>query len=334
MKKDAFISVWPVYIMAGCLTLAATPTFAADVLKADLQHALLVSMLAALPAVKASTDTPMDFAISTSYREDNLNWNIAGGSVNVLSELAWKNMAIAQIQVAAKVNLKDDWRIRSKLGYGVITSGTNQDSDYNGNNRTQEFSRSNNKAGGDVRDASIGIGKTLRLLDQTVGKFVYVTPFIGLSIHQQNLSMTDGVQTIPALGPFVGLDSTYTAQWQGPWIGVDALIETGRNVSLIASAEYHIADYSAKANWNLRNDFAHPLSFKHTAKGQGIILSGGASYPIAKNWTLIATLEYQTWATRAGNDLIYFANGSTGYARLNRVNWESTAYHLEIIHQF
>ena len=335
MKKSAFITVWPVYIMAGCFTLAcATQASAENALKPDLQQALLVSLLAALPAVKASTEMPMDLAISTSYREDNLDWNIAGGGVNVLSELAWKNMAIAQIQLAAKINIKNDWRIRTELSYGVITAGTNQDSDYNGNNRTQEFSRSNNKADGDVRDASIGIGRTLRLLDQTVGKFIYVTPFIGLSIHQQNLGMTDGVQTIPAFGALLGLDSTYAAQWQGPWIGVDALIETGGNTDLIATVEYHIADYSAKANWNLRNDFAHPVSFKHAAKGQGLVLSGGASYPVAKSWTLNATLKYQTWTTRAGSDWVYFADGSTGYARLNAVNWKSTAYNLEIVHQF
>lgn len=276
----------------------------------------------------------MDITLSASYREDNLDWNIAGNGVNILSELAWKNLAIAQLQAAVKFNMKDDWRIRAELGYGTIISGTNQDSDYDGNNRTQEFSRSNNKAGGDVRDASIALGKTFRLLDQTVGKFIYITPYIGLSAHQQNLTMTNGVQTIPATGPFAGLASAYDAQWRGPWIGFDAIIETGRSLSLIVNAEYHLADYSAQANWNLRDDFAHPVSFKHSAKGRGIVLTGGTSYPIAANWTLNTTFKYQDWVTRAGNDRIYFSNGSVGSTRLNAVNWESMAYNLEIVHQF
>ena len=341
MKKRDRVTAWPVpvyimvMVMAGCLMLAGMPQASAgNVLKSDLQHALLVSLLAALPAVKASTDTPMDLSISAGYREDSLNWNIAGGGVNVLSELSWKNLAIAQVQATAKLNIKNDLRIRADLGYGAIISGANQDSDYNGNNRTLEFSRSNNKAGGNVIDASIGIGKTLRLLDQTVGKYIYITPSIGWSVHQQNLTMTDGVQTIPAFGPFPGLASSYDAQWQGPWIGVDASIETGSNLSLIASAEYHLADYSAKANWNLRDVFDHPVSFKHDAKSRGIVGSVGASYPVAKNWTMNLILKYQVWSTRAGSDLIYFANGSVGYTRLNTVNWESTAYNLEIVHQF
>lgn len=347
MKKRDWLTVWPVSIMAGCLTLVCVPQASAEnALKPDLQHALLVSLLAALPAAKAATDTPMDLSVSVGYREDNLDWNIAGGGVNVLSELSWKNLAIAQVQATAKLNIKNDWRVRADLGYGAIMAGTNQDSDYNGNNRTLEFSRSNNKAGGDVRDASIGIGKTLRLLDQTVGKFIYITPSIGLSVHQQNLTMTEGMQTVSRpdlappgtgaapLGSFAGLASSYAAQWQGPWAGIEALIETGSNLSLTASAEYHVADYSAKANWNLRNDFAHPVSFKHTAKGQGIVGSVGASYPVARNWTMNLTLKYHQWSTRAGSDVVYFSNGSVGYTRLNTVIWESTAYNLEIVHSF
>lgn len=343
MKKRDRIAARPapvyiplyVMVMAGCVTLAGvTPASAENALKPDLQHALLVSLLAVLPAAVDSTDMPMDLSASVGYREDNLDWNIAGGGVNVLSELSWKNLAIAQAQATAKLNIKNDWRIRADLGYGEITSGANQDSDYGGNNRTGEFSRSNNKTSGNVVDASIGIGKTLRLLDQTVGKFIYVTPSIGLSVHQQNLTMTDGMQTIPATGSIAGLASHYDTQWQGPWAGIEMLIETGSNLSLIASAEYHVADYSAKANWNLRNDLAHPVSFKHAAKGQGVVASAGASYPVARNWTMNLILKYHQWSTRAGSDAVYFADGLVGYTRLNEVNWESTAYNLEIVHQF
>ena len=320
--------------ISGCLALAGATPVSADVLKPDLQHAFLVSILAALPAVRASTDAPMDLAVSVGYREDNLDWNIAGNGVNVLSELTWKNMVIAHTQVAARFNFKHDWQVHTELGYGAITSGANQDSDYNGNNRALEFSRSNNKTGGNVADASIGIGKTLRLLDQTVGKFIYITPFAGLSVHQQNLTLTDGVQTIPALGPLTGLNSSYDAQWQGPWIGVDALIETGHSVSLVASAEYHWASYTAQANWNLRDDLAHPVSFKHTAKGQGVVLSGGVSYLVTQDWTVNVTLKHRKWTTRAGSDWTYLADGSTGFTRFNAANWDSTAYNIEIVHRF
>src|SRR4030065_2495 len=203
----------------------------------------LISLLAVPQAASAATDIPVTLAVSAGQRKDDLGWSIAGNGVNVLSELKWENMAIAQLQAAAEFHLKNDLRLRARLGYGVIDSGNNQDSDYDGNNRTLEYSRSNNKAGGDVLDASIGFGKRLRMRDLSAGRSFYVTPFVGLSMHRQNLTMTDGVQTIssastPPLGPLPGLASSYDAQWMGPWLGAEALVETERGWAGIGNGEH------------------------------------------------------------------------------------------------
>lgn len=305
----------------------------------------LISLLAVPQAVIAAPDIHGDLSVSVGQRKDNLNWSIAGNAVNVLSELKWENLAITQLQVAGEFHLKNDRRLRARVGYGAIGSGANQDSDYNGNNRTQEFSRSNNKAGGDVLDASIGMGKMLRLRDPSAGKSFYVTPVAGLSLHQQNLTMTDGVQTLcvppvctSPLGPFPGLASSYDAQWMGPWLGAEARVETEQGWAMMANAEYHLVEYSAKADWNLRTDpvtgFAHPVSFRHTATGEGFVLSLGASYPVADKWKINFTMEHQQWTTRAGSDQVFLANGTVAYARLNGVNWDSTAYNLGIVRKF
>jgi hypothetical protein len=294
----------------------------------------LLSQLTALPGASADTDISKELSVSISHRNDNLNWNIAGSTVDVLSELKWEDMSIAQLQTAGEIHLKNELRVRASLGYGVVNSGTNQDSDYKGNNRTQEFSRSISDAGGDVLDASIGLGQKLHLRDLSAGKSFYLTPFLGLSVHQQNLTMTNGVQVIPASGPFPGLSSSYDAQWMGPWWGAEALIETERGWSVKANLEYHLIDYSANANWNLRADLVHPISFKHTAKGDGILMSLGASYPFKKNWKMDFTLERHNWSTNAGNDQIFLADGTIGYARLNAVNWDSTAYFFGIVREF
>jgi hypothetical protein len=303
----------------------------------------LISLLAVPQAVSAATYVPMTLTVSAGQRKDDLNWSIAGNGVNVLSELKWENLAITQLQAAGEFHLKNDLRLRARLGYGVIDSGANQDSDFDGNNRTLEFSRSNNKAGGDVFDASIGFGKKLRLRDLSAGKSFYVTPFVGLSMHRQNLTMTDGVQTIssastPPLGSFPGLASSYDAQWMGPWLGAEALVETEGGLAMMVNAEYHLVEYSAKADWNLRTDpitgFAHPVSFRHTATGEGFVFSLGASYPVAKSWKINFTLEHQQWTTRAGSDWVYFADGTVGLARLNAVNWDATACNLGIVRYF
>jgi len=301
---------------------------------------VLISLLLVHPVVYAATDLSGELSVSISQRNDNLNWNIAGSTVNVLSELKWENMSIAQFQVSGDIHLDNDRRVRAKLGYGAVNSGTNQDSDYNGNNRTQEFSRSISKAGGDVLDASIGLGKKLHLRELSKGKSLYVTPLVGLSIHQQNLTMTDGDQiistapsTVP-LGPFPGLASSYDARWMGPWLGAEALIETELGWSMKANVEFHLVDYSASANWNLRADLAHPVSFKHAATGTGFVMSLGASYPVNKNWKMDFTMERQNWSTQSGSDQVFLADGTVGYTQLNAVNWDSTAYHFGIIRKF
>lgn len=308
---------------------------------------VLVVLLFVPTVVYAATDATGELSavagelsVSISRRNDNLNWSIAGSTVNVLSELKWENMSITQFQVAGDIHLNNDSQVSAKLGYGVVDSGTNQDSDYNGNNRTQEFSRSNSDAGGYVLDASIGLGKKLQLRELSKGNSLYVTPLVGLSIHKQNLTMTDGVQVISTapstvpLGPFPGLASSYDAQWMGPWLGAEAQFESEHGWSMMANVEFHLVDYSASANWNLRADLAHPVSFKHSATGNGIIMSLGASYPIKKKWRMDLILERQDWSTQAGNDQVYLADGTVGNTRLNAVNWDSTGYYFGITRKY
>lgn len=282
------------------------------------------------PLESASMDKLLEFSLHAGYRQDKLNWNEAGSSVNIMSELKWENLEIAQIGAAAVYHFFSDWRLRGKIAYGRIYSGNNQDSDYNGNDRTLEFSRSNNRGGGEVLDASIGLGRAIRLFDPVADNIFSITPLLGLSLHQQNLTMTDGVQTIPASGSFYGLNSSYDAQWQGPWMGVDALLQTSGNWSLSATAEYHWADYTARANWNLRK-----LNFTHTAQGQGLLLAAGASYLISKDTSVNFSVASQQWHTGAGTDrTVDSSNGSVTWYPLNAVNWESTAFNVGISHIF
>ncbi|MBI5627093.1 MAG: hypothetical protein HY935_07860 [Nitrosomonadales bacterium] len=318
-----------------CFALITTAeSLAADNIKSDQQGAMEKRLLVEQPGELAITDRPYELLLKTGYRKDNLNWNEAGGSVNILSELKWENLKIAQICAAARLNFYSDWSLRGTFAYGSIQSGSNQDSDYNGNNRTLEFSRSNNKGGGKVRDGSIGLGRTLNLPNYVGENSLSVTPLVGLSIHQQNLTMTEGFQTLPATGSFPGLNSSYDAKWQGPWVGIDALLESGGDWSLTATGEYHWADYSAHANWNLRPEFSHPVSFIHTTKGQGILLAMEATYHVSKDWRVGFSVEVQQMSTGAGIDQTFFSDGTVGYYSLNGVNWESTSYNLGIVYQF
>jgi opacity protein-like surface antigen len=289
-----------------------------------------------------------EFIFSTGYRRDELDWNIAGdnsgNNPNILSELTWDDLEILQIKFQNKTVIPNIFYFRASVSYGWIYDGENQDSDYLGDNRTLEYSRSNNNADdGDVWDASVGIGYPLRL---GVNEIWTITPLVGYSYHEQNLKMTDGNQTIatppftPPLGPFSGLDSTYETEWKGPWIGLDLYIKAKKVESLpqriepYVSIEYHWADYSAEADWNLRPDFEHPKSFEHKADGDGWVLGVGFNFFLNPNWLLNFNYDYQDWSTDNGTDKTFFSNGTTSKTQLNEVNWTSHTFSLGINYRF
>jgi len=300
----------------------------------------------------------LDFQLGAGYRQDQFDWNIAGTprgtSPNILSELQWEDLEIYQVRAKGKavVGLDNfpsfDACVKGFLGYGWIVDGDNQDSDFLGDNRTLEFSRSNNKTEDDnVLDAALAIGPRFGFRE---GMFI-VTPLVGYSYHEQNLRITDGVQTLadqplvdsvlgpgelilPPLGPFPGLDSTYEAEWHGPWVGVDLEIRPSGRLTLTGSAEYHWADYEAKADWNLRSDLAHPTSFKHSADGDGIVLTAAAALSLGERWSMELSYDYADWETDPGRDQVFLSDGTVGETRLNEVNWESQAVMLGVTYRF
>ncbi len=274
-------------------------------------------------------ETRFDF--STGLRRDKFNWNIAGdingANPNILSELSWNDLRIFQIKTDAKFIFDKRLRIEGSYGYGWIHHGDNQDSDYAGDDRTFEFSRSNNKAKGDnISDWSAGLGYQFNLADADYlfGHKVMVAFLAGYSEHEQNLKMTNGFQSIPATGPFTGLNSSYQAEWKGHWLGTEFETTKGKIMGLLRF-EYHWADYFAEADWNLREDFAHPVSYTHTADGKGTIVSLGIGYNIKVNWLVYLRTDFQNWETDKGIDRVFFLDGTNSNTQLNRVEWKSTA---------
>jgi hypothetical protein len=300
----------------------------------------------------------LDFQLGAGYRQDQLDWNIAGTpegtDPDILSELEWEDLEIYQVRakgmiVAGLDSLPYfDACVKGSIGYGWIVDGDNRDSDYLGDNRTLEFSRSNNKTEDeDVLDLALAIGPRLGFREG----MLIVTPLVGYSYHEQNLRITDGVQTLadqaladallgpgelilPPLGPFPGLDSTYETKWEGPWIGVDLEVRPWRRLTFTGSAEYHWADYEAEADWNLRSDFAHPTSFEHSADGDGMVLALATALSLGNRWDVELRYDYADWKTDPGRDLVFFADGTAGETRLNEVNWESQAVMLGVTCRF
>jgi hypothetical protein len=304
---------------------------------------LVLAFLPFFPCTSSAhaADIKTDLSLSTGYRVDNLSWNIAGSiygtNPNILSELTWSDLETFQATVSGSLLVNGWFYVRGSFGYGWTFSGDSLDSDFLGNNRTQEYSRSSNSAdGGTVLDAAIGAGYQFSFLSDRLR----LAPLVGYSYSAQNLALNDGAQVIatpgwtPPVGPIQGLHSTYDASWRGPWLGIDLCGEITKRLILFGSFEYHWATYGAEGDLNLRNDLAHSKSFEHDADGKGFFVAFSAEYLLAGPWSLNVSLNYQKWSTDPGLDRLYYAGGSVAQTRLNEVNWDSYALMLGVVYRF
>lgn len=294
-----------------------------------------------------------ELQLGSGYRSGELAWNIAhpSGSPDVLSELEWKGLDIFQTEVEGQVWLGSAHRpnlslcIKGSAAYGWVVDGDNRDSDYAGDHRTLEFSRSeNNGDGGNVLDLSIAAGPQFKLWQ---GKLA-IALLAGWSYHEQNLELSDGQQTLsdaglaatigekppPAIGPISGLDSSYDTKWWGPWLGTDLTWQLSKRATLCGAFAWHFADYEAEADWNLRDDLAHPVSFRHYANGRGLTLGLGLEYQLNSAWLLELSYDYQDWQADDGSSYSYAAAGGSSRTRLNEVNWRSHSALLSLGYQF
>jgi hypothetical protein len=282
--------------------------------------------------------------VNAGIRRNQFDWNIASditgtATPNVLSELTWKDIDVLEVKghvrhlkPASNRILRGSVMIEGELTAGLTVSGENQDSDWNGDNRTQEFSRSNNASnGGYAFGASAAAGYQFnvaqKIRPQSTTYFT-VTPFAGYGWTRQKYEMTNGFQTIPANGAFGGLNSEYIADWYGPFAGIEAQLEHNRHL-LTVRGEKHQLSYDAEADWNLRTDFRHDPSYTHTAEdGDGVNLKVGYSYAIDSAYDVTLDYDYVKREAKNGVDTTFFSNGTVLTTRVNEVNDKSQALRL------
>lgn len=305
-----------------------------------LPAALLLILTLTLNA-RASGFKP-DLELSAGYRIDQFDWNIAGDvtgrNPSVLSEYTWRDLETFQVSAKLSAFIHDGFYVRTALSGGRIFDGRNQDSDYAGDGRTMEFSRSNNSAkGGNTLDGAIGFGYQFK------GAGIRWIPLLGYSYREQNLTLKDGYQSIstpvpgatpPPVGPIAGLNSAYDASWRGPWVGFELFFEVQERLTFFGAFQYHWSRYEAEANLNLRADLAHPTSFEHHADGAGFLVNAGAEYALKGAWAATLSAGYERWSTDPGTDTLYYTSGSVAQTRLNEVNWNSFALMLGLKYRF
>ncbi len=311
------------------------------------------------------------WSVSAGIRRNDFDWNIASditgtATPNILSELTWEDVTVLELKgkvrhvVPVETPIIDGgFHMEAGITGGITVGGDNQDSDFNGDNRTLEFSRSNNSAStGSTIGLSTAVGykiqvsgssqkarailtsrrpktargraKRARALREALNDpapTISLTPLIGFGWDQHTYNVTGGNQTIPATGPFGGVDSKYIAEWYGPFIGLETEFAGKKNM-LRLRGEYHDLTYYGEAVWNLRAGFRQDPSFVHEADGDGILLNAEYAYALGKDYALTVDAMYQKRTAEDGTDQTFLTTGASPTIRLNEVNDESQSLHV------
>ncbi len=283
-------------------------------------------------AYLASPNFDTHWQFGTASRKGEFNWNIASDATgkvtpNVLSELSYKDLIITEVTSAFRARKTtgalSGLLIEAKLNLGQVSTGVVQDSDYNANDRQDEYNRSvANPQGSSTVSATTAIG--YNLYNST---HLAWNTWLGYAFNEQNFIKRDGKQVLSNehpndLAAYTNLDSQYDAQWQGPWVGGEWNWQQ-HNHTLGFRMEQHWPSYYAAANWNLRAELAHPKSFDQTAQGNGKVFELSYQYAITRQLHLMLQAHHEVWKTNRGIDTLYYANGNSATTRLNGANWAS-----------
>lgn len=273
------------------------------------------------------------------FRLDDLSWNVSGsgGSPNILSELIWNRVESRQLGFSAEVYDGKHTRVHGYLAYASVQSGINQDSDYDSDDRNDEFSRSDNRVGGALVDVEMFVSHSHLIKDPGLRGKLSIAPLFGYAHYEQQLTMTDGVQVTanpprtPNAGPLNGLNSSYDTQWQSLFFGAAMAWQyTPQWRFGFTFQRYVMTKYDAVANWNLRTDFQHPVSFRHDATGDGYGLRADVRYQLNPRLYFFGKLSHNNFKAHTGTDQLFLANGTTSTTNLNAVYWRASSAILGI----
>ncbi len=290
-------------------------------------------------------------------RLDKLLWNSAGlnNVPNIRSELEWSDVLSHQVSVRGRLSIGRHLYGRGDANFAFIQSGSVRDSDYAGNDRTFEYSRSISETNGDqMWDLMAGGGYAFRFLRGNL----LLAPLVGFSSHKQSLRITNGRQVIstdpppgysdpPEVGPLSDeLNSMYRATWTSFWAGFDfryqyiAPSQTTPTIEMGLCLAYHaVADYDGEAEWNLRKNLSHPISFEHDADPTGISVQAEWMLRLARQWHLTCNFNYTSWHADDGEVTTFVVTDSDSSVyeiktRLNSVQWQSHSIMLGVVFNF
>lgn len=266
-------------------------------------------------AQQAGPDTQpevLQVGIQTGYRSENIRWSIAGNlqgqDPNIYSELVWKQVNGLLCAADARWRAYRSLEVTAHFSMISISGGKVTDTDYRGDNRTEPSYSGYFDAGqGSLLSGDLQLGYRLAL-----GKGITLIPALGYGADRQDLYLKPYEGNAPA-----GLNSSYVALWKGFLGSITALFPLGGRWEVDPSFTYHQVTFDGTADWNLIDDFQHPVSFRDHANGFGLVPALEVLYRLRRHWSISLHGSYGWWHTGTGVDNLYLSSGQTSLTQYN-----------------
>ncbi|MBZ4188765.1 hypothetical protein [Niabella beijingensis] len=256
--------------------------------------------------------------LSAGYSEADLHWSIAGNAngkdPDILSELIWHRLRGPLWSAGSRYYFNNKWGVELNGGYHAVKKGRVIDRDYADDDRQNNYYNEQFNSGGKELLLDVAV-------NYNAGKLSGFTirPFIGYTLQKQEaLIIGDGANE-------AGLHSSYNTTWMGAQAGVDAS-GAFEQFDIRLGCSGGLLNYRATALWNLIEEFAKPVSFRHNTGGYQLKGRVEMGYSLKQKIRVMAYYQLMHADAWNGTDKAYYTDGRTVETRLNWVTTTSTGF--------
>jgi hypothetical protein len=271
---------------------------------------IICSIIMVLLAHCALNAQQLSISTGSVIRNANMRWSIAGNSngtnPNVFSELKWRNVNALGQNLMLDLGLSHRWSFQTNVQIQKTISGKVNDTDYAEDHRQNPvFSASEDASKGQRTNG-----------DLSVGYIIIKRSRLELKL---NAGYTLDNQQWFLINKSNNLNSSYSNQWSGWAIGANWNHHLSESWNVGVSFDYLQLNYKASADWNLIDEFMHPVSFTHKAKGYGLHSALKIQYQTVDHLGIFLECSWGMNASGHGIDKVYRSDGQVAYTRLNGV---------------
>ncbi|MEN5197364.1 hypothetical protein [Sphingobacterium faecium] len=255
----------------------------------------------------------LSYSLNPKITTNSLAWNIAGNSIgenpNVLSELIWKRITSIGTDLKVGMILKQKYTLDIGYSFNKTINGVVTDIDYDKDNRLGIVSKEQyNSDRGNRYLYNLKFGY---LFHKNWGELIF---FSMAEFSKNNYTLVNTSD---------GLFSKYSFDLIGGGVGLLTSIDLGDYLQLKITNSYLINQYNATADWNLRKDFSHPISFVHNTSISKLDNHSLLNYRISNHLKIGFFIELSKYFSNGwGVDKLYYSNKEVSFTRLNDVSFK------------